>query len=264
MSSKKVKVSIFCSIFKSGKYIEHYLEDITRQTIFDECELIIVAPNPTDFELEKVNQYKQKYTNIQLIKLASDPGLYACWNLAIKQARGEYLNNANLDDSKKINSIEVHRDYLDSNPDIDLVYSDSFISLTPNSSFEQCKEQSEYRYDFPDFSIANLIDCNPPHQSPMYRKNLHKKFGFFDESYKSASDAEFWLRCATGGSKMKKINEVLGVYYFNPSGVSSDSSNETWKIKEEKRMRDKYKSYGQTHNGNTRRIVRNMHSLLKL
>ena len=126
-------------MFKSDKYIEHYLEDITRQTIFDECELIIVAPNPTDFELEKVNQYQQKYTNIQLIKLVSDLGLYACWNLAIKQAKGEYLNNANLDDSKKINSIEIHRNYLDSNSDIDLVYSDSLISLTPNLSFEQMR-----------------------------------------------------------------------------------------------------------------------------
>ena len=262
MSSRKINISIFCSMLNSSKYIEHYLKDITRQTIFNQCELIIVAPNPTSFEVEKVKQYQGKYQNIRLIELSTDPGLYACWNLAIKESRGEYLNNANLDDSKKINSIEVHRDYLSNNSDIDLVYSDSFISLIANSSFEQSEVNSDYRYDFPDFSIANLIDCNPPHQSPMYRRSLHERFGFFDESYKSAADAEFWLRCATGGSKMKKINEILGVYYFNPSGVSSDSSNESWKIEEEKRMRDKYKAYGQVHNGNARRIVRNIHKLL--
>ena len=167
-----------------------------------------------------------------------------------------------MDDSKRVNFIEVHEGYLNDNLDIDLVYSDSLISSIPNSSFEECEMQADYRYNFPDFSIANLIDCNPPHQSPMYRKSLHERFGFFDESYRSAGDAEFWLRCATGGSKMKKINEVLGVYYFNPSGISSDRSNESWKIGEEKKMRDKYKAYGQVHHGNAKRIIRNMSKLL--
>ena len=262
MSSKKIKISIFCSMLNSDKYIEHYLEDITRQTIFDRCELIIVGPNPTNFEVTKIREHQEKHENIRLIKLDHDPGLYACWNLAIKESRGDYLNNANLDDSKKINFIEVHEGYLDDNLDIDLVYSDSLISSIPNSSFEECEMQADYMYNFPDFSIGNLIDCNPPHQSPMYRKSLHERFGLFDESYRSAGDAEFWLRCAAGGSKMKKINEILGVYYFNPSGVSSDPSNESWKIEEEKRMRDKYKAYGQVHNGNARRIVRNIHKLL--
>ena len=45
MSSKKIKISIFCSIFKGGKYIDHYLKDITNQTIFEECELILVDAN---------------------------------------------------------------------------------------------------------------------------------------------------------------------------------------------------------------------------
>ena len=249
-------------MFNSDRYIEHYLNDITRQTIFDQCELIIVGPNPTSFERGKINQYKKSYDNIRLVELTDDPGLYACWNIAIKESRGAYLNNANLDDGKKINSIEVHSDCLDQSPDIDLVYSDSFISVVANSPFEQCEKQSEYRYNFPQFSIANLIDCNPPHQSPVYRRSLHDKFGFFDESYRSAGDAEFWLRCATGGSNMQKINEVLGVYYFNPSGVSTDAANDGWKTEEENRMRNKYKSYGSSHNGNAQRIVRNMHNLL--
>ncbi len=43
-------VSIFCSIFKGEKYIQHYLHDITRQSIFDKCELILVDGNSPENE----------------------------------------------------------------------------------------------------------------------------------------------------------------------------------------------------------------------
>jgi hypothetical protein len=79
-----------------------------------------------------------------------------------------------------------------------------------------------------------------PHQSPVYKKNLHDRFGFFQEDYKSAADGEFWLRCATKGAIMAKVDQILGLYYFNPDGVSTGSDVQYRRQYEERTIKEKY------------------------
>ena len=95
MSRLKIKLSIFCSIFKGSRFIEHYLRDITKQTIFNECELILIDANSPEGEGLVISEYLGKYKNIKYIRLNKDPGLYACWNIAINESSGQLLNNAN-------------------------------------------------------------------------------------------------------------------------------------------------------------------------
>jgi len=237
MNSSPV-VSIFCSIFKGEKYIQHYLHDITRQSIFDKCELILVDGNSPENEEGFVKEFQKEYSNINYIKLNEDPGLYACWNIAVKQARGKYLNNANPDDGKHPMALEEQVAFLEDNPKVDLVYTDSLITRTENQIFETCF--SRERYDFPSFSIEDLIIYNMPHQSPVYKNNLHERFGFFKEDYKSAADGEFWLRCATKGAILAKLDKILGLYYFNPEGVSTGKEVQRRRQYEERKVKEKY------------------------
>lgn len=53
----------------------------------------------------------------------------------------------------------------------------------------------------------------------MYRVDVIRKVGFYDETYKVAQDYEFFLRI-THGSKVAIINEVLMLDLYNPSGIS--------------------------------------------
>ena len=80
-----------------------------------------------------------------------------------------------------------------------------------------------------------------PHASPMWRKSYHEKYGYFDDKYRSAGDWEMWLRGASQGSVFKKIHDVLGLYYFNPTGISTNPDNFDWKKEEEKEVFEKYK-----------------------
>ena len=85
-----------------------------------------------------------------------------------------------------------------------------------------------------------MLRGNLPHNNPMWKKELHDKYGYFETKYKSASDWEFWLRCAFGGATFKKYHSILGVYYFNPKGVSTNPENNVWKKKEEFDIFKKY------------------------
>jgi hypothetical protein len=113
------------------------------------------------------------------------------------------------------------------------------ITDKPNEMWE--KNSSDGRqYNFPEFSFDNLKMINMPHASPMWKKEIHEKYGNFNEKYKSAGDWEMWLRAASKGSKFKKINDILGLYYFNPKGISTNPENFSWKREEEKEVYEIY------------------------
>jgi glycosyltransferase involved in cell wall biosynthesis len=198
------------------------MEDITHQTIFDQCELIMInAHSPGNEELV-IKRYIKRYKNIVYVRLDSDPGLYGVWNMAIKMAKGSYITNANLDDRLKNDCYKVHLKLLEKHPECDLVYSDFYMTLVPNETFECCTNPTSR--PLPQFSKRNMRFCLP-NNHPMWRKSMHEKYGFFDETYKYAGDYEMWLRAVSRGSRFIKASGVYGLYYRNPLGLSSNANN---------------------------------------
>ena len=235
------KVSIITSIYNGDEYIEQFMEDITSQTIFEEkCELVLIDANSPGNEEEIIKPYIEKYpNNIVYKKLDQDPGIYAVWNMGVEMATGEYLTNANLDDRHAPFAYEKQSVTLLANPDVDLVYADMLITDQPNETWA-VNSSNGRKYNFPEFSYDHLKMVNMPHAAPMWRKSLHKKHGLFDQKYKSAGDWEMWLRAAQKGSKFMKISTPVGLYYFNPTGISTNPDNFSWKREEEKEIFEKY------------------------
>jgi hypothetical protein len=237
------KISLITSVYNAAEYIEGLMEDVTSQSIFEEkCEWIILNANAEgdDAEEEVIQRYIEKYpNNIIYERLEEDPGIYETWNLAIQKATGEYITNANCDDRKHPSSLERHAKELFASPEIDLVYADSLITDKPNEAFMKNSSDGR-RYSFPEFSYDNLKMVNMPHNNPMWRRSMHDKYGYFDREYRSAGDWEMWLRAASQGSVYKKINEPLGLYYFNPTGISTNPDNFGWKREEETDIYAKY------------------------
>ena len=237
------KISLITSVFKADDYIEQLMEDVTRQTIFEEkCEWVILNANPEGHNTEEeiIKKYMEKYpNNIVYKRLEEDPGIYETWNIGIKMSTGEFVTNVNCDDRRAPWGLEKQAASLVVNPDVDLVYNDSYITHEPNIMWESVKPDSQ-RYNFEEFSKDAMIRGNLPHNNPMWRKSLHEANGYFDAKYRSAGDWEFFLRCTFAGSKFKKINEPLGVYYFNPTGMSTNVEHNSWKREEEKEIFKKY------------------------
>ena len=65
--------------------------------------------------------------------------------------------------------------------------------------------------------------------------------GRFDEQLKFAGDWDMWLRAVQKGHKFKKVHEVLGLYYFNPVGLSTSRKKQEERFNEEKQIFYKYK-----------------------
>ena len=238
------KISLITSVYNAADYIEGLMEDTTSQTIFeDKCEWVILNANPPgeNKEEEIIQKYIEKYpNNIIYERLEKDPGVYATWNLAIEKSSGEYITNINCDDRRRSDGLEQQATLLYATPDVDLVYNDSYVVHEPNLTWKEVDTHSTSRYNFEEFSVDAMMRGNLPHNNPMWRKSLHDTHGMFEEKYRSASDWEFWLRCTYGGAKFLKHPEVLGVYYFNPTGVSTNLEYDDSKREEEKEIFMKY------------------------
>ena len=76
-----------------------------------------------------------------------------------------------------------------------------------------------------------------PH--PMWRKTLHEKIGYFDDSYDAIGDQEFWCRIALHYD-MHHVDEVTGLFWATTDSLSGNSEVSNREIA---RYRQKYASF---------------------
>lgn len=240
MSSKYPSVTCFCPLYKGDAFIKDYMEDMLRQTIFKDVEFYILDCSSPEHEIDTIFDYL-KYDNITYERIEEDPGVYASWNLCIKNTKSDFLTNWNVDDRKSPWSLEVMRDFLTVNKNVDICYGETLLSNIANENWLNntsttaypCNETNHWK---------DLLSNNNPHCMPMWRRSIHEKVGYFDENYKTASDADMWLKAGKAGSIIKKIHQIVGIYYKNPKGISSPSDKKRLRemIQEVNDMRLKY------------------------
>mgnify|MGYP001563140491 CR=1 FL=1 len=231
-------VSIITSKFKGDEHIEAFLENITSQSVFNSCELIIVDPTPGP-PCEIILDQMRIHDNIIYKKIENDPGIYGCWNIAIGLSHGKYITNANLDDRRADTHIAHHVRFLEHNEDIDLAYSEVFLTEKDFESYYANSSQGMV-YPTSGFSNENMQRCLPGCM-PVWRAKIHDNDVMFDASLKSAGDWEMWLRAVGNGSKFGKLPGIYGMYYMNPTGLSTNPETLKEKQIEEKSVFDKYK-----------------------
>jgi glycosyltransferase involved in cell wall biosynthesis len=235
------KCSLFCSLYKGQKFLNGYIEDMLKQSIFSDIEFIFLDCASPENEAATIEPLTRQYKNIKYYRLESDPGLYSAWNIAVNKCSAPIIGNWNIDDRKNVHSTEILLKAFDRDPSLDLVYGLTYVSTIANETYEN--NSYENIYPCLSHSLKNLLINNSPHCMPIWKKNIHDRFGYFDESYKTASDGDLWLRCAVGGARIQMVNHPVGLYYHNPKGRSTDPNHLLEMVAEVQQMRQKYLKY---------------------
>ncbi len=236
LEKKDFKISLITSLYNGDKHLEGFLQDITSQTIFDKCELVIINANSPGNEEELILKYQEKYPNIVYKRLEEDPGIYECWNIAIRMSTGEFISNANLDDRRSYQQLEILAKELLKDESIDLVYSECMLSHKENERYDENSSSGKVLLSsITDFSRENMIKCLPG-PMPLWRRTMHDKTGLFDSSYRFSGDWEMWLRAVKSGSKFRKEESLLGLYHHNPEGLTTDVRKKADCFIEEKKV----------------------------
>ena len=229
-------ISILCSVYNSSEHLDRYLEFVNQQTL-ESFEIIFVDAKSTDDSLQKIIDYQFREGISKIVMGATERiGIYEAWNQAILQSSHDYVMNYNTDDKLYKTALSTYATYAKMQPEVDVFYSDSFISLDiphkPNSW-----------YSWADANVKeNLLQgcCVGPY--PLLKKSTIVEAGMFNTDFNISGDYEMWLRLSSQGKTFLKLDEPLGIYYHNPDGVSTKATQERLDahLKEDNVIRSKY------------------------
>ena len=116
-------VSIIVPAYNAEKYISDTIQSVLDQT-FQNWELIIINDGSKDQTAEIVSGFIDE--RIKLFE-QENGGVSVARNTGLEYAKGQYVTFLDADDILPSHSLEARVDYLESNPDVDLV--DGYISV---------------------------------------------------------------------------------------------------------------------------------------
>jgi glycosyltransferase involved in cell wall biosynthesis len=208
-------VSAVVSTYRAERFMKGCLEDLEAQTIADRLEIIVVDSGSPEGEGDIVRDFQRRYSNITYIRTEKET-VYQAWNRAIASATGDYITNANTDDRHKPEAYERLVAVLQRHPEASLAYADSAVTIVPCQSFADAPRIAAFAW--PEFDPRLLFRVNFVGPQPMWKRDLHGRYGLFDENFVTAGDYEFWLRIAKTESFVH-ISEILGLYLMSPDSV---------------------------------------------
>lgn len=205
------KVSVLLSLFRAERFLSRYLEDVLEQSIVDRVELSVVHNDPTDAERDILNHYAQRITMVRCE--TPRESLYASWNRALAQSRGEYVACWNVDDLRVANSLELMACTLDTDPGIGWTYGD--FSITHAFGRKEGK-----RISTPEWSreLGTKGAIGGPFF--MWRRSLVDRVGWFDEQFSSGGDFDYTVRLSMH-SKAIRTPDLHGYFLHERAGLST-------------------------------------------
>jgi len=207
-----MKISIITICRNAELSIEKTIQSVVGQTYL-KIQYVIIDGKSNDKTLDIVEKYKK---NISKIVSESDKGIYDAMNKGIKLATGDIIYFLNAGDkihnSKVIEN--VVRKFKENN--CDLLYGNVLL-------FEGNKKSPTYYKNQDNIDELFLVNDNVCHQSIFAKKNLFKKYGFFDLDFPICADFKWFLKLFLEKKVIKKHIDLVVADYL----LGGVSSNET-------------------------------------
>lgn len=195
---KSVEISVIIPCYNHAIFLEEAIQSVLNQD-FDSYECIIVDDGSTDHTKEIGKRYENEYENIRYI-FQENKGLSAARNMGIKNSVGNFILPLDADDKISINYLKETYKKINSNPNISVVYGDSFTF-----------GKSLRKWNLPNYSFNELLYKNMIHCCGLYRKKCWADVNGYDENLRQGlEDWEFWISIL----KKNKIAVKLKTCFF--------------------------------------------------
>ena len=216
-------ISVVISTYKSADFMAECLDELIKQTIFENIEILIVDAASPQREKDIVAYYQKNYDNISYLRLNKRIGIYPAWNIGIKKTTSPYITPFSTNDRLNPAAYETLSKALDDNPNVDLVYGDTYLSTLPHTPFECGVDSPRTTFKWNKYSYRYLLENNGIGPHPMWRRRIHDEVGYFDEQYVALGDQEFWLRLGRH-YRMLHVPFFSGLFWWTPESLSGDGS----------------------------------------
>ena len=212
-----MKISIITVCYNSCKTIEKTFKSVQSQT-YNNIEYIVVDGGSKDTKLDIVEKYKDLVS-----KSVSEPdkGLYDAMNKGIKMATGDVVGILNSDDIFTDNTVleNIANFHLQKNVDASV------------GNIIQFNEEGKTvrKYSAKNWNPEKLkIGFMPPHPSIFFKRELFKRLGLYDLTFKSGADYELIIRYFLENKITYKYSDITTTS-MAMGGISS-SGMESYKM----------------------------------
>lgn len=207
------KVSVIVTAHNYAEFLEECLDSALDQT-YDDFELVVVDDGSTDETPEILRDYAYEHPETVKVVTLGGEGLPTACNQGIEAADGEYVVRLDADDYFDENILSVEASFLDSNPDVDLVYPD-YYTIDRNGEVLNHVRLPKVGEE------VKLLDRSPLAAGAMYRRSAWEEIGGYNESLDYQEDYDFWIKFIT---EFRVHNVNLPLMYYRQHG-SSMSTN---------------------------------------
>jgi len=209
-------ISIVMVTFNCDLYLRQALESVLNQS-YSNVEVIVVDGGSTDDTLEIIQSFGDAVAYWQS---EPDEGIYDAMNKGINLATGNWIGFKNADDWYCEGAFEQLVRSINSNPDVDFWYGNSFSVV-----------QEEPLEVSPFFTDHKTLGGNPgiDHRSCFIRTDLHRKIQF-DTRYRLAADFDVFWRLKKAGALFAHLNSFISYKRYGGASDGTEVLKESFAI----------------------------------
>ena len=180
-----MKISVITVVYNNKAVIEDAIRSVLSQN-YKDIEYIIIDGASTDGTLNIIDKYKKKISRVVSEK---DNGTYDAMNKGLKLATGDIVGCLNSDDFYANNNVISTVAKVFSERKVDCCYSD--LDYVSKNKTEKVVRKWKSRY-YEDGLFRK--GWHPPHPTLFIKKDVYRKYGYFNLDLKIGADYELMLR----------------------------------------------------------------------
>ena len=203
-----MKVSIITPCFNDSKYLAGNIKSISDQS-YHNIEHIIVDGASTDNTVKIL----RSNNNIKWVS-EKDNGMYDAINKGISMATGDITAYLNADDRYFPQTVEHVVNCFSKNTSLDFIYGDCLFVDSEFNPLSGFKALNYYPW------ILKHGPIRWAQMSCFWKKSIHKKIGYFDESLKNVADYNFFKQMLFAGMRGAHLNIQLSKFMVRMDAIS--------------------------------------------
>ena len=208
-------------VFNAEDSIARAIRSVLDQTLPAE-EVLVVDDGSTDNSAHVVSQFGSKVRYLYQI----NAGASAARNLAIREARRDWVAFLDADDVWKPDRLERQFEVLRRNPDLKWAagsfnnISSGRVDSIPRTRFSHKLVENEVASDALELMGNGWSIWTG---TVIIRRDVFAEVGDFDEQQRTSHDLDLWIRIAAKYPRIGWISDPVADYEINPDGLTLTS-----------------------------------------
>lgn len=210
MAHSLPKLSIITPSYNQASFLDQTIRSVLDQN-YPALEYIVMDGGSKDGSVDVIRQYEGKLFHWESVQ---DKGQVDAINKGLRLATGDWVGWQNSDDYYLPGAFHSFANAVRENPDAALIIADIILVDETGGTIR------DLRYVRPTYQSVFAEGMVLANQAAFWRRSLHDKIGFLDQSYTCSFDYDWFLRILLEG-KAVHVREHWGCFRYHDAAKTS-------------------------------------------